>query len=122
MMAKKYPGRGGLYRGADQSPIGNQRRQGEAIGSDGVVPARKLLSCHYRAWHLGEGSAKTESAGPPVQWQQSETPLCRTDSLQRVRKPLCADDPVLERQAARGVCVQGIPSEWEKLLQFPPHP
>ena len=46
---KKYPGGGGLYRGADQSPVGNQQRQGKAIGAGGVVPARKLLFCYYSA-------------------------------------------------------------------------
>ena len=39
-----------------------------------------------------------------------------------VRECICPNDPVLERQAACGVCLQGLPPEWKKLLQFSPYP
>ena len=35
---------------------------------------------------------------------------------------ICPHDPVLERQAACGVCLQGLPPERKKLLQLPPDP
>lgn len=81
-----------------------------------MVPPRKLLPGHRGTECIETGSATAEGAGPSGQQEPLQAPLCRAAPVSRVRKCIRPHDSVLERQAACGVCLQGLPPEWKKLL------
>ena len=87
-----------------------------------MVSPRELLPGHRGSGCVGTGSATAEGAGPASQRKPLQAPLCRTTPVPGVRQCLCPNDSVLEQQAACGVCLQGLPPEWEKILQIPPYP
>ena len=87
-----------------------------------MVSPRKLLPGHRGTGCMETGSAKTDRTGPASQRESLQAPLCRTASVQGVRQCIRPHDPVLERQAACGVCLQGLPPEGKKLLRLSPYP
>ena len=105
------------------STIGQKPRMArKTIGTDRMVSPRKLLPGHRGTGCLETSSATAEGACPASQRKSLQAPLCRSAPVPGVRQCIRPHDPVLEWQAACGVCLQGLPSEWEKLLQLPPYP
>lgn len=87
-----------------------------------MVLSRKLLPGHRGTGCLETSSATAEGACPASQRKSLQAPVCRTAPVPGVWQCIHPHDPVLERQAACGVCLQGLPLEREKLLQFSPYP
>lgn len=87
-----------------------------------MVLSRKLLPGHRGTGCLETSSATAEGACPASQRKSLQAPVCRTAPVPGVWQCIHPHDPVLERQAACGVCLQGLPPEWDRLLQLPPYP